>query len=177
MLADADAGNLDFGSSASPLVVDNTVVVQPGGANGQSVVAYDRQSGTRIWGALDDRASYSSPMLVTLAGVRQILTFTETRLVGLSPESGKLLWEWPWESPNQASQPLIAGPDRVFISTAGTDAAMVQLAAGADGRLTARELWRTNRMNTNFSSAVLHDGFIYGLDGSILSCVDASTGE
>jgi outer membrane protein assembly factor BamB len=176
ILADAGAGNIEFGMSASPLVVDNTVVVLPGGANGQSVVAYDRESGKRVWGALDDGAAYSSPVLVTLAGVRQILTFTATRLVGLSPGNGKLLWELPWQTVNQASQPLITGPDRVFIST-GTDAAMLQLTAGADGQLTARELWRTNRMNNNFSSSVLHDGYIYGLDGSILACIDASTGE
>ena len=54
---------------------------------------------------------------------------------------------------------------------------MLQLAAGADGQLTARELWRTNRMNNKFTSSVLHDGFIYGLDESILACIDASTGE
>jgi outer membrane protein assembly factor BamB len=178
VVADAAAENIEFGMSASPLVVEDTIVVLAGGANGHSVVAYDRQSGKRVWGALDDRPAYSSPMLVTLAGVRQILTFTATRLVGLSPENGKLLWELPWRSANQASQPLVAGPDRVFISTgSGADAAMLQVAAGAGGQLTARELWRTNRMNTDFSSAVLHDGFIYGLDGSILSCVDASTGE
>ena len=178
ILADASAGSPEFGVSASPLVVDNTLVVLPGGANGHSVVAYDRESGKRVWGALDDGASYSSPMLVTVAGVRQILTFTATRLVGLSPENGKLLWELPWGRANQASQPLVAGHDRVFISTAdGTDAAMLQVSAGADGQLTARELWRTNRMNNNFSSSVLHDGFIYGLDGSILACIDASTGE
>ena len=178
ILADAGAENLEFGTAASPLVVDNTIVVLPGGANGQSVVAYDHESGKRVWGALDDRPSYSSPMLVTLAGVRQILTLTATRLVGLSPETGKLLWERPWRTPNQASQPLVAGPDRVFIATGfGTDAAMLQLTAGADGHLTARELWRTNRMDNNFSSSVLHDGYIYGLDGPILSCVDASTGE
>ena len=178
ILADAGAANVEHGTSASPLVVDNTVVVLAGGANDQSVVAYDRHSGKRVWSALDDGASYSSPMLVTLAGVRQIVTFTVKRLVGLSPENGRLLWEFPWSTPNIASQPLIAGPDRVFISAdAGIDAAMLQLTAGADGQLTARELWRTNRMNNNFSSSVLHDGFIYGLDGSILACVDASTGE
>jgi len=88
ILGDAGAGNLDFGTAASPLVVDNTVVVLPGGANGQSVVAYGRQSGKRVWSALDDGASYSSPMLVTLAGVRQILTVTATGIVGLSPERG-----------------------------------------------------------------------------------------
>jgi outer membrane protein assembly factor BamB len=178
ILADAGAGNIQFGMSASPLVVDNTVVVLPGGGNGRSVVAYDRQSGKPVWGALDDGAAYSSPMVVTLAGVRQILTFTATRLVGLSPENGTLLWEWPWETVNQASQPLIAGPDRVFISAGSDmDAAMLQLTTGADGHFTVRELWRTNRMNNNFSSSVLHDGFIYGLDGSILACVDASSGE
>ena len=68
-----------------------------------------------------------------------------------------------------ASQPIVAGLDRVFISTdAGADGAMLQIAAGANGQLTARELWRTNRMSNYFTSAVLHDGFIYGLDRSSL---------
>ena len=176
ILADAGAANSDHGTSASPLVVDNTVVVLPGGSNGQSVVAYDRQSGKRVWSALDDRSAYSSPMLVTLAGVRQILAHTEARLVGLSPESGTVLWEFPWQTPYASAQPLITAPDRVFIS-AETDAAMLQLVADADGQLTTRELWRTTRMNNKFTSAVLHDGFIYGLDEAILSCIDASTGD
>ena len=176
ILADAGATNVDHGTSASPLVIDNTVVVLPGGPNGQSVVAYDRQSGKRVWSALNDRAAYSSPMLATLAGVRQILAHTETRLVGLSPENGTLLWEFPWRTPNASAQPLITAPDRVFIS-AETDAAMLQIAAGADGQLSAQELWRTTRMNNKFTSPVLHDGFIYGLDESILACIDASTGD
>jgi len=176
ILSDAGAGNTEHGMSASPLVVGNTVVVLPGGGNGRSVVAYDRQSGKRVWSALDDGASYSSPMLVTLAGVRQILTLTATRLVGLSPENGTLLWEFPWRSGTNASQPLITAPDRVFVSTE-YGASLLQLAAGADGPLTARELWRTNRMNNKFTSSVLHHGFIYGLDESILACIDASTGD
>lgn len=176
ILADAGAENVDHGLAASPLVVDNTVVVLPGGGNGHSVVAYDRESGKRVWSALDDRAAYSSPMLVTLAGVRQILAHTETRLVGLSPGNGTLLWEFPWRTPNASAQPLITAPSRVFIS-AETDAAMLELATGVDGQLTARELWRTTRMNNKFTSPVLHEGFIYGLDESILACIDASTGE
>ena len=176
ILADAGATNTDHGTAASPLVVDNTVVVIPGGGNGQSIVAYDRESGKRAWSALDDRAAYSSPMLVTLAGVRQILAHTEARLVGLSPENGTRLWEFPWRTPNAAAQPLVTAPDRVFIS-AETDAALLELAAGADGQLTARELWRTTRMNNKFTSPVLHDGFIYGLDEAILACIDASTGD
>jgi outer membrane protein assembly factor BamB len=176
ILLDAGATNADHGTSASPLVVDNTVVVLPGGNNGQSVAAYDSQSGKRVWSALDDRSAYSSPMLVTLAGVRQILAHTETRLVGLAPENGTVLWEFPWHTPYASAQPLVTAPDRVFIS-AETDAVMLQLAPDADGQLTARELWRTTRMNNKFTSAVLHDGFIYGLDEAILACIDASTGD
>ena len=56
ILEDAGAGNIQWGMSAAPLVVDETVVVLPGGANGRSVVAYDRRSGKRAWSALDDTA-------------------------------------------------------------------------------------------------------------------------
>src|SRR5688500_6490975 len=53
ILADAGAQNIEHGLSGSPLIVGNVVVVMPGGDNGQSVVAYDRQSGKRAWSALD----------------------------------------------------------------------------------------------------------------------------
>ena len=180
ILGDAGAGNVQWGMAGSPLVVDDTAVVLPGGENGNSVVAYDLATGKRRWGALNDHASYSSPMLVTLAGVRQILTFTASRLVGLSPGDGRLLWEFPWTTQYEvnASQPLVVGADRIFISTGyGTGAAMLQITSAAEGRLTVRELWRTNRMKNQFTSSVFHDGFIYGLDESILACIDATTGN
>lgn len=84
ILEDAGAENIQWGMSGSPLIVDDTVVVLPGGGNDNSVVAYDLNTGKRRWGVLGDRASYSSPMFVTLAGVRQILAFTATRLVALT---------------------------------------------------------------------------------------------
>jgi outer membrane protein assembly factor BamB len=179
ILEDAGATNIQWGMSAAPLVVDETVVVLPGGANGRSVAAYDRRSGKRAWSALDDAASYSSPMLVQLAGVRQILVFSASRVVGLTPDSGKLLWEHPWKTQNDvnASQPLVVGDDRLFLSTGyGTGAAVLEL-TNADGRLSVREVWRNIRMKNQFTSSVLHDGFIYGLDESILACIDAGTGD
>jgi outer membrane protein assembly factor BamB len=73
ILADNDASNLQWGMSAAPLVVDDKVVVLPGGPRATSVVAYDVTTGAPVWRALDDRQAYASPMLVTLGGVRQIL--------------------------------------------------------------------------------------------------------
>jgi outer membrane protein assembly factor BamB len=176
ILEDAGAGNLDFGMAASPLVVDDTVVVLPGGGNGKSVVAYDRRTGKPAWSALDDAASYSSPMLATIEGVRQIVVLTASRVVGLTPDRGGLLWEFSWPYEQNPPQPVILG-DRVLISTSsGGGAVMIELTRSGD-RFAARELWRTNRMKNNFSSSVHHDGFIYGLDEFILACIDASTGE
>jgi outer membrane protein assembly factor BamB len=179
ILTDAGASNLQWGMAASPLIVDNTVVVLPGGANGQSVVAYDQRTGKRAWSALSDQQAYSSPMLVTIAGVRQILVFSASRLMGLSPDRGDVLWEYPWTTQYgvNASQPLVIGDNKVFISTGyGTGAAVVEISA-TEGRLSVREMWRNIRMKNQFTSSVLQDGFIYGLDESILACLDAATGE
>ena len=178
ILRDADANNLPWGMAASPLVVDNSVVVLPGGSKGHSVVAYDRATGKMLWSALDDQQSYSSPMLVTLAGVRQILVFSASRVMGITPDKGELLWEYPWKTSYDvnASQPVVIGGNRVFVSTGyGTGAALVEIVA-ADRGLTVREVWRTNRMKNQFTSSLLHNGFIYGLDESILACIDASDG-
>ncbi|MGH9374232.1 MAG: PQQ-binding-like beta-propeller repeat protein, partial [Vicinamibacterales bacterium] len=179
ILEDAGAANLTWGMAAAPLVVDNTIVVLPGGRNGQSVVAYDRQTGTRVWSALDDQQAYSSPMLVTLGGIRQILVFSASRMIGLTPDRGEVLWEYPWKTNNEinASQPLVIGQNRVFVSTGyGTGAAVIELTP-ADRGFAVKEIWRNIRMKNQFTSSVLHDGFIYGLDEAILACVDAATGD
>jgi outer membrane protein assembly factor BamB len=179
ILEDAGASNIQWGMAAAPLVVDETVVVLPGGANGRSVVAYDRRSGKPAWSALDDAASYSSPMLVQLAGVRQLLVFTAWRVAGLTPDGGQVLWEHPWKTPYDvnASQPLVVGDNRLFLSTGyGTGATVLELTRAGD-RFSVREVWRNIRMKNQFTSSVLHDGFIYGLDEAILACVDAATGD
>lgn len=179
ILDDADAGNLDFGIAASPLIVGNTVVTLPGGGNGRTIVAYDRASGRVAWSALDDEPSYSSPVRVTLAGVEQIVAVLDTRIVGLSADRGDLLWDAPWATAggNHAAQPVIMGDSRIFFSS-GTGLGGLALEITKDGdRLIARELWRTNRMKNVLSSSVYHDGFIYGLDVGILACVDAANGE
>ena len=178
ILDDADASNLTWAMSGAPLVVDDVVVVQPGGRDGWSVAAYDRLTGDVVWRGLDDVQSYTSPMLVTLGGVRQVLVVTAARAAGLRPEDGALLWEYPWRVqtvPNMA-QPVVVGDARLFLSASyGKGAALVELTPAGD-RFTAASVWETNRMRNGFSSSVLIDGYIYGLDNSILACLDAETG-
>ncbi len=178
ILEDAGASNLQWGMAAAPLIVDDTVIVVPGGGRGRSVAAYDRKSGKRAWSALDDQAAYSSPMLVTIDGVRQVLVFSASRLVAISPEHRTVLWEYPWKTNYDvnAAQPLLIGENRVFISSGyGAGGAVIEVTR-SDDAFSVREIWRNNRMKNQFTSSVLHEGFIYGLDEAILACLDAATG-
>jgi outer membrane protein assembly factor BamB len=178
ILTDAGASNLQWAMSGSPLVVDGKVVVQPGGS-GASVVAYDAATGRPVWKSLDDRAAYVSPMVVTLAGRRQIVTIAARRAVGLAIEDGALLWSHPWVNDNEihAAQPVVVGTDTLFLSSGyGTGAAVIRIAA-AGGGFAARELWANTRMKNMLSSAVVLNGYVYGLDEGILTCLDAATGE
>jgi outer membrane protein assembly factor BamB len=179
ILEDSGVSNLQWGMAAAPLVVDDALIVLPGGPNDQSVAAYDRRTGVRLWSALGDAQAYASPMLVTLDGVRQLLVFSAARLMGLAVDGGALLWEYPWPGPNgiNAAQPLMLGGNRIFLSSGyGMGAAVVEVTAGPD-RFAVREVWRNNRMKNRFASSVLHEGVIYGLDESILAAIDAATGE
>jgi outer membrane protein assembly factor BamB len=178
ILEDAGASNVQWGMAAAPLIVDDTVVVLPGGRRGQSVVAYHRTNGKRAWAALDDQAGYSSPMLVTIGDVRQIVVFTAARLAGLTPDGGSVLWEFPWKTNYDvnAAQPLLVGEGRIFVSSGyGTGGAVIELTRSSGG-FAVREVWRNIRMKNQFTSSVLHDGFIYGLDEAILACLNAETG-
>jgi outer membrane protein assembly factor BamB len=178
ILQDAGADNLQWGMSASPLIVDGKVIVQPGG-RGASMVAYGVSTGQVVWKALDDMQAYVSPMLVTLAGRRQIITITGHRAIGVSVDDGALLWSHPWATDNaiNVAQPIVIGPSRLFISSGyGKGAAAIELAAEGDG-LRATTIWSHTRMKNKLSSSVLHDGYVYGLDEGILSCIEAATGR
>lgn len=178
ILQENGASNLQWGVSGAPLIVDNSVVVQPGGPEDKSVVAYDKVTGEPLWHALSDKQAYTSPMLVTLAGERQIVTVTASRAVGLTP-AGKLLWEYPWttEYDINASQPVITGPDTLILSAGyGHGAALVRVSKSGD-TFKADTIWQNNRLKNKFTSSVLHNGHVYGLDEAILACIDAKTGE
>ena len=179
ILSENGAGNLTWAMSGAPLIVDNKVIVLPGGRSGKSVVAYDKSTGETIWTALDDKQAYTSPMLATLAGRRQIILVSAPRMLAVDPEDGSLLWDYPWKTSYDANcaQPIIVDDEHVFVSSGyGTGAALVKITAGGD-RLRATEIWKKNTMKNKFNSSVLHDGIVYGLDEAILAAVDVRTGE
>jgi outer membrane protein assembly factor BamB len=179
ILTDNGAANLQWGTAASPLVVGDKVVVMPGGSSGKSFVAYNKLTGARAWSSQNDRASYTSPMLATLGGKRQIVGVTASRLVGLDPADGALLWSYPWSTQMgiNVAQPVVAGQNRVFLSAGyGHGATLVELTPQGKG-FAARAVWENANLKTKFNSPVFDNGYVYGLDEGILTCIDLATGE
>ncbi len=179
ILSDNGADNLSWAMAAAPLVVDDKVIVLPGGTSGKSVVAYNKNTGAPVWRVLNDTQAYVSPMLMELAGRRQIVVVSSMRVVGLVPESGKLLWSYDWDTNNgiNVSQPIVVDQNRFFISSGyGKGAALVEVKGSGDS-YTATTIWENGMMKNKFNSSVLHNGYVYGLDEGILSCLDVNTGE
>jgi outer membrane protein assembly factor BamB len=169
----------EWGKSCSPLVAGGHVIVSAGGRDGRSLVAYDAASGELAWSGGDDRASYSSPALLSLAGRPQVVILNRASVAGHDPETGALLWEHPFprEQPNVA-QPLLLPGDRLLVSAGyGVGSRLFQVAPGEDAPYAARLVWESLRLKSKFANLVFHDGLVYGLDDGVLTCLDPATGE
>jgi outer membrane protein assembly factor BamB len=181
-LKDHGAENISHGVCGSPLVVDDWVYVSPTGSHGPTLAAYHKETGQRGLVAGSDQASYSSPLLTELAGVRQFLVFTAAGVAGYEAKTGQTLWTFPWtnDSSVNSSQPIphAGGPDQVFVGTGyGKGSALFRVERAPDDHWTTHTLWEKREMRTKFTTAVLHDGFLYGLDDGVLACVDLQTGK
>jgi outer membrane protein assembly factor BamB len=181
-----DNANLTWGMSGSPLVYGQVVVVNPGtqkdSAAGRALVAYDRNTGQEVWQAGNNPAAYCSPMLVTLAGQRQILIFDGKGLAGHEAATGKELWRYPWETMEgiNVAQPLLLEGDRLFISSGYNKGCSLLQVSQKNGSWSAAPVWAKETslaLRCRFTSPVAYQGFIYGLDEGILVCLDPSTGK
>ncbi|MCZ6594463.1 MAG: PQQ-binding-like beta-propeller repeat protein [Bacteroidetes bacterium] len=161
------------------MLLDSLVVVSPGGTDGHSLVAYHKGNGEQIWSAGNDQAGYSSPLIATIAEVRQILIFNWQHVVAHDPGSGKILWKFPWTGNTQrVAQPVVLPGDRVFITTGyGVGSKLIQIDMDANGGLSSTLLWESNRMKAKFSNVIAVGEFIYGLDDGILVCIDLKEGK
>jgi outer membrane protein assembly factor BamB len=179
----ADNDNLTWGMSGSPLVYDQLVIVAPGvqraSAAGRAVIAYERRTGREVWHAGAVRAGYSSPMLASLAGRRQVLVFDGDGLAGYDAEHGAALWRFPWATQLgvNAAQPVVLADDRVFISS-GYNSGCALLHVGASGATeNVALLWKNQALCARSASPTAYQGFLYGLDEGILTCLDAQSGK
>lgn len=188
-LADPASQNILWGMSGSPLVVENRVIVTPGGGAGRAIVAYDAAQGDELFHGGDDPAGYASPALVQLAGQTQFLSFNGAGLRGFD-EQGQPLWLHPWLTQGESqrvnvAQPIVveglgedaANVGHVLVSSGyGTGAALLRITHEND-QWQVTEVWRNRNLKSKMSNFVVHGGFVYGMDNGIMTCLDVRTGD
>jgi len=172
--SDTDAKLPIWGFSSSPLVVDDVVTVAASGA----LVAYDLATGDPRWSRPDSSASYSSPHLLTIDGIAQILQLNADGLTSVTPTDGTLLWEHAWPGYPIVQPTLIPNSrDDVLISVSAESGIRRLAVAHGPGGWTVEERWTSKGLKPYYSDIVVHNGHAFGFDGSLLACIDVEDGK
>lgn len=154
-----------FGAASTPLVLDGRVIANIGGAEGAGIVAFDAESGAKVWTATDHEASYSSPVAARIDGGLLAIFFTREGLVAVEPESGHVAYERRWRSRSRASvnaaTAVVLG-DIVFLSASyGTGAIAMRLRGGQIEVLWSGE----DVIDNHYSSCVRSGSTLFGFHG------------
>jgi outer membrane protein assembly factor BamB len=177
IIRDFDGGQIHWGLSESPLVDGQRLIVTPGGRN-TSVVALDKKTGKKLWGAGEDAAGYSSAIAFDFGGQRHIVTFTSKGVIGINAANGQVQWKYAKVANRTAN---IATPlfhnGHVFVSSDyGTGCALLKLSVNG-GTINATEVYFSREMRNHYCSSVLQDKHVYGFSSGILTAMDLMTGE
>lgn len=167
----------DFGFVSSPLVDGDSVYVQAGAA----VVRLDKLTGKTIWKSLSDKGGmwggvFSSPVIASLGGKRQLVAQTREQLAGLELADGRVLWTQPTEAFRGMNilTPLIQN-DRIYTSTYGGKTTLYEVAL-TNGTFVPAAVW-THKAQGYMSSPVLIDGIVYQhLKSQRLWAIDLTSG-
>ena len=177
LLEDFGVGNLTWGVSTSPLVEEDLLLVNVG-APGASVVAFDKETGKVVWKALDEVAGYSSPIAITVEGIREVVVFGGRAIIGLAPRDGKFHWKHQWKTTSDMNiaTPIFSNPFLFISSGRGTGSGLFQLTK--KGRtVSSKILWTQETMQNHYNSCVLLGEYLYGFDNSILKCIRLRDGK
>jgi outer membrane protein assembly factor BamB len=147
----------------SPLIDRGAVIFHVGGNNQGSLTAFDVGTGSTKWHWDGDGPAYGSPIVADLDGTRQIITLTQTRLVGVDADTGALLWERPFtnSSVTNSATPILVGRT-VVVSNGGPVMAYTVTKQGS--QWTVQDAWQNEDAPYRLSNTVVGDGdVLFGL--------------
>ncbi|MDB6019926.1 MAG: Pyrrolo-quinoline quinone [Pedosphaera sp.] len=166
------------GNNGSPVIDGDHLLVNVGGTNGESVVCFDKATGKVIWKSQNDQAGYAAPIIATIGGVKQLISFTVDGLMGLAAQDGKFLWRYPMKTSygRHAITPVVVD-DMVLVSSHEVGLVGLKISRKGDD-WAAAQAWLSHDLAINFSSPVAVGNYLYGLGPSKnLMCVEIKTGK
>jgi outer membrane protein assembly factor BamB len=169
-----------YGTAMSPLVDNGLLIAHVGGHDKGALTAFDAETGVVKWSNDTEGPAYASPIIVTLAGVRQIVTTMQNDFVGVDAGTGKLLWKLPAKSEYETnSVTAVAYKDMVVLSREGQGLTAIRLVKqGAE--IVPQEVWNNKEVDLYLNTPVLQGSTLFGFSvrqkGQFFA-IDADTGK
>jgi outer membrane protein assembly factor BamB len=169
-----------YGTAMSPVVEKNLLIAHVGGHDKGALTAFDMGTGAVKWAYEADGPAYSSPIVVTLAGERQVVTFTQKELIGVAAATGKLLWKLPAKSAYDTNSVTpFAYKEMIIFSLEEQGMVAVRLVRQGAG-IAAQEVWRNTENELYMNSPVMQGNLLFGMSArkkGQFFCLDADTGK
>jgi outer membrane protein assembly factor BamB len=183
LVSDLHGSRLMYGYASSAIAFRDLVIVPVGGP-GRGLVAFRQRDGSVAWSRVDLGNVYSSPLLIDVGGLEQLVAVLDGAVVAVNPHNGDPQWQVPFKADYSiaVSTPVWCDGGVLFVSAeynAGAKAIRLER-QGLQTRAT--ELWSSNRLRLHHGNAMFVDGVIYFSSGgkgsqAILSAVDAESGR
>jgi outer membrane protein assembly factor BamB len=169
-----------FGTSMSPVIDNGLLIAHVGGQDKGALTAFDAETGVVKWSNEVDGPAYASPLIVTLAGVRQVVNFTQKELIGVDAASGKLLWRLPAKSQyEENSVTVVAYKDTLIVSREGMGLSALRLAQQGS-EIVPQEVWNNKENQMYLNSPVVQGNILFGLSAlkkGQFFAIDVDTGK
>lgn len=170
-----------YGTASSPVVDGAVVIAFLGGQNAGALTAMDAATGAVKWAWKGDGPGYSSPILATFAGTKQVIVQSQERLVGVNAADGRWLWELPLKTPFEQNvvTPLVAG-DLVISAGLENPTLGLSITAGSGKGWSATPRWRNEEVSMYMSSPAASGSTLFGLSNKNRGqffALDAKTGK
>jgi outer membrane protein assembly factor BamB len=169
-----------YGAAMSPVIASGALVVHLGGHDDGALMAFDPVTGETRWSWSDDGPGYASPVIATLGGVEQVVTLTQSRVVGVALADGRLLWSIPFTTAydQNAVTPVIRGELVIYSGLDRGVHAVRPVSAG--GTWSVEPVWMNTEVSMYLSSPVLIGDRLFGFshrDKGQFFCLDAREGR
>ncbi len=177
--AELGSNVIEWQNAASPVIVGDLLFVNGNGSPNR-LMAIRKSDGTTAWRKHDERMTQASPVAATIAGVPQVVFFTQAGLTGVRPETGDALWRLslPY-STSTAASPVVCG-NAVYGSAAYTSGSGAVRLSANGASVAAAQLWKKRNTHMNhWATPVHHDGYVYGVFGQSLNtlrCINVNHG-
>jgi outer membrane protein assembly factor BamB len=172
------AGATRHGNTGSPVVDGDHLIAQVGGLQGAGLVCFNKASGEVVWKSQNDTAGNAAPVIASLGGVRQVISFTALGLIGLDAGEGTLLWRVPLNTRlgRHVITPVVVD-DLVVVGS--YQLGLVAVKVNKDGgNFKAEPAWTSKEVASNFACPVAAGGYVYGVGPrQNVYCVEAGTGK